>query len=420
MAEPESVAKETANTPDASAPAMERNFVLWLTNVSHAVNHFQNQVVSVLYAVIMTDLGFGYAQLGALSSIRSVLNGGTQVIYGFLTPYVSRGRLLGIGNIILGIGTFFHGVANSYGTFLGARAVAAAGSSAQHPVGSSLLSGYFPKTRGAVLALNNSIATIGGVLAPLVAGLLLLFMGWRQVFFIVAFISVALGLIYLFFRNRVSGPPSGSKKARFRQSLASYKRVLRNRNIIVISLVMMVGAAGRAEGVNITYIGPHLKTDLLLSTTMVAVVLTAMQLGGAVGTFALGWLSDKLSKKLVLQGTLLLATFTTVWLAYQGAYLPMLFLSVIIYGMVTYSRASITQALLADSLPDQDQDAAFSVFFFIGFASAPLWTLVTGLLMDRISFSFAFTVLSVSYLVGMVLMFFVTDPKAKQPAESLQ
>jgi len=46
------------------APAAERALVLWLTNVSHAVNHFQNQMISALYPVIMAELGMGYFQLG--------------------------------------------------------------------------------------------------------------------------------------------------------------------------------------------------------------------------------------------------------------------------------------------------------------------------------------------------------------------
>ena len=37
--------------------AIDRTSVLWLTNFSPAVNHLQNQLVAVLYAVIMPNLG---------------------------------------------------------------------------------------------------------------------------------------------------------------------------------------------------------------------------------------------------------------------------------------------------------------------------------------------------------------------------
>jgi MFS family permease len=87
----------------------------------------------------------------------------------------------------------------------------------------------------------------------------------------------------------------------------------------------------------------------------------------------------------------------------------MLLLNLLLYGMVTRSRMSLTQAMVADSLPEPDRDAAFSVFFFLGFASAPFWALLVGFLMEGMGFTFAFSVLALSYLLGMALMLLVQD-----------
>src|SRR5215813_4662528 len=176
-----------------SEPELERSLVLWLTNISHATNHFQNQMVAALYPIIMSELGFNYFQLGTITAIRSVFGSGSQVLYGFITPFISRSHLLGVGNMVLGLGTLITGAVSGYWPFIGARTITAVGSSVQHPVGASLLSGYFPRNRGAILALNNSVANIGSLLAPAAAGFLLLVMGWRQVFFIVAIFSLVMG-----------------------------------------------------------------------------------------------------------------------------------------------------------------------------------------------------------------------------------
>ena len=370
--------------------AVERNAVLWLTNISHAVNHFQNQMVAVLYVVIMPELGFGYAELGVVTAVMSLMGGMTQGLYGFATPFVPRAWLLGIGNIVLGLGTL-----------------------AQHPVGSSLLVGYFPRTRGTILALNTSISNVGSLLSPLAAGAMLLIMDWRNIFMIVATLSLAMGATYFLFRNRLGNsidePRSG--RAKLAQGRDSYKRVIRNKNMILVSLVMMVGGAGRDMGVNLAYLGPHFKNDLALSTTLIAVALTAMNVGGIIGPIFLGWLSDKGSRKWVIQFSLVLSALATLWLAFQGAYLPFLMLNLLLYGVVTRSRMTLTQAMVSDSLPEPDRDAAFSVFFFLGFASAPFWALLVGLLMEHIGFTFAFSVLAGSYLLGIVLMFFVEDAR---------
>ena len=403
----------TSHLEEHIGSALERNSVLWLTNISHAVNHFQNQMVAVLYVVIMPELGFSYTELGILTAIMSLVGGVTQGLYGFATPFIPRAWLLGLGNIVLGLGTLATGWVGSFNGFVVTRAVSAAGASAQHPVGSSLLVGYFPRTRGTVLALNTSISNIGSLLSPLVAGAMLLIMDWRNIFMIVATLSVAMGVTYFLFRNRLGNstdePKSG--RAKLAQGRDSYKRVFRNKNMILVSSVMMVGGAGRDMGVNLAYLGPHFKNDLALTTTVIAVALTAMHVGGIIGPIFLGWLSDKVSRKWVIQFSLVFSSLATLWLAFQGAFLPLLLLNLLLYGIVTRSRMTLTQAMVADSLPEPDRDAAFSVFFFLGFASAPFWALLVGLLMENMGFTFAFSVLAGSYILGIALMFFVNDER---------
>jgi MFS family permease len=424
-----SQAASISDTTLEAAPEVERSLVLWLTNVSHAVNHFQNNMVASLYPIIMAELGMGYFQLGTLTAIRNIFGNGSQILYGFLTPFVRRSHLLGTGNLILGFGTLATGMVSGYGGFIAARTVTSIGSSAQHPVGASLLAGYFPKNRGAILALNSSLANVGSLLAPAAAGFLLLVLGWRQIFFVVAILSLIMGGAYFFFRDRVTTTAQPvSKRERLVQGKDSYLRVLRNRNIVVISLVQMVGAAGGEGGVNQTYIGPHLVNDVGLNVAMAGVALSVFQLGSVFGPLWFGWLSDRFSRKNVIQASLLLSCAGTLSLAHQdvlfgwligwlgnwlpnadNSFIPLLLLNLLLYGGVTSSRQTLTQALVADSLMDGDRDAGFSLYYFIAFMSDPIWSLVTGGLMESFGFSFAFSRLSVSYLVGMLLVFLIVD-----------
>jgi MFS family permease len=363
----------------------------------------------------MADLGFGYAQLGVLAALQSLLGSAAQVACGFLVPFARRTRLLGIGNLIVGFGTLLTGLVGSYTAFVGARSLTSIGNGGQHPVAASLLSGYFPSNRGTILALNHSLANVGSLLAPVLAGVLLLAIGWRQIFVLVAFASLAMGVVYFLVREgrpRSEGEPD-SVHARLARGGASYRRVLRNRNMLVISLVMMVGAAGRDAGVTETYLGPHLINDLAMSAAVAGLALSVLQIGAIAGPIGLGWLSDRLSRKGVIQASLLLSAGATWWLANQDAYLPILLLNLVIYGAVSYSRVSLTQALVADSLTDADRDAAFSLYYFIGFISGPIWGLLTGVIMETAGFSVAFSVLGFSYLAGMLLMFLVEDPRSR-------
>jgi predicted MFS family arabinose efflux permease len=410
---------DLADDEDAEGPSeREASMMLHLSNVSHACNHFQNQMLTMLYPYIMAELGMSYLDLGVMTAIRSVITSLSQGAYGFVTPFVSRCKILGYSNFGIAIGTFLSGIATGLPMLIVARCVSSLGSSAQHPVGYSLLSSYFPKKRGSVIALNTSASNVGTLIATPLATVMLIALGWRQIFYIVAFVSIIMGVVYLMFRDYGNPNRMGSGRARLTQGFTSYGRVLKNRNMLLIALVFMVGAAGAEGGVNNTYFAPHLANDFGYSALVIGILITAINAGQIVGPIIFGRLSDRLSRTAVLQTSLALSVVGTLWVAWMGPNEVILFIGLFLYSCVTSSRGTLTQAIVADTASDEDRDAAFSLYFFLGFLSQPFWLLVTGLLMDNAGFGVAVSRLSISYLVAIVLLFFVKDLR-RQPAEAV-
>lgn len=330
-------AEEGALPPDgaeAGVSERERQIVLWLNNVNHMLNHFQNQMVYPMYPTIARELGMGPLELGLLTTARNVFNNWAQLGYGFLTPFVQRFQLLGITSLIYALGTFLSGTAWNFGSFLGIRCIAAAGSSAMHPVGTSLLASYFRKNRGTILALNSTMSQVGSIIAPLAGGFLLIVLGWRQTFFVVAILSIFMALAYFFFRDRIrdTGKTSDSNRAKLAKSKQSYLRVLRNPNVMLVSLIMLVGGGGRGEVVP-TYVGLHFENDFGFQTAFTVFALFVYQLGGLLGPLSFGWVSDRTSRKGVMQVSLVLSGLATLWLAWQGANPVLLLLSMAAYGV---------------------------------------------------------------------------------------
>jgi predicted MFS family arabinose efflux permease len=392
----------------------EKNLMLHLSNVSHGVNHFQNQMMTMLWPYIIAELGMSYTQVGVLSAITGAINSVCQGVYGFLTPFLSRCKILGLGNTGIALGTFLSGLAGSYPMLIVARSVAAIGSSAQHPVGYSILASYFPKNRGTVIAMNTSASNVGTLIATPLATALLLLMSWRAIFWVVTLASLAMGLVYFFFRDYGAPNRVGSGRTRLAQGFRSYRRVLKNRNMVLIALVFMVGGAGRDGGVNHIYFAPHLANDFGYSALMVGTLMTAISIGSIVGPIVFGWLSDKLSRTRMLQASLALSCLGSLWVAHLGPSTVLLFGSLLLYSAFTSSRGPQTQAIIADSTTDDDRDAAFSTYFLLGFLSQPFWVLITGYLMDKAGFSTALTVLSATYIVGIVILCFVRDERRPQ------
>jgi dipeptide/tripeptide permease len=90
----------------------------------------------------------------------------------------------------------------------------------------------------------------------------------------------------------------------------------------------------------------------------------------------------------------------------------MLFISLMLYSAFTSSRGTQTQAIVADGVTNEDRDAAFSMYFLLGFISQPFWVLVTGYLMDKAGFATALTLLSVTYIVGIFILSFMKDERS--------
>ena len=398
-----------SSTVAAPPAAPGRGLALWIISVSHGFNHLQGNIINVLYAQMMTQLGFGYFQIGLLTTASSLTANALQVIYGVITPYVRRSVLLGLGNALLALATAGTGLVQNYGQLMATRVLSGIGTSPQHPVGSTLLIGLYPQARGRVLALHTTGGNAGTLAAPLLVAALLLFVDWRTIFLLVAIPSFVLALAYFLIRDRV--PQGQSQRRGRRATLQAYLACLRNRNLMIVALVQMVGAAGRGQGIDVAFLTPHFERDFGLAGSTAILLIAVLQVGGLFGPLGLGWLSDRTSRKGVLMVSLALSALTTFGLAVIDAPGPLLVANLLAYGVVVHSRMTLTQALIADSAGSETADAAFSLYFFVGFISAPLWTLLVGWIMESYGFAVGFMAMAATYVAGMALIAFIREPR---------
>lgn len=388
--------------PVVASEIGSRKLVMGLVTASHTINHLNQNTLPVVLGVMMTTLGLSYTDLGLLQTVSSLVSNAMQAVFGVVCQYVKRSVILGVGNITMGISTMLLGGTTSFGPMIGLRAVTGAGSSPQHPVGSTMLATYFPKARGRVLALHSTAGNLGQAIAPVLAAALIYFFDWHVALVVVGIPSLIIGVSFLLLRDRVQVAGSGAKKKR--AGWEGYKACLKNRDFMLVSCLLMVGAAGRDGGITQVYFVPHFIRDLGLAAAVAAALLTLTQVGGMLGPLGIGWLSDVWPRKLVLQASLLASAASTLWLGQQSLLSILLLVNLFIQGAVTFSRQTLTQAMIADYTPEQHHDAAFSLYYFIGFISGPAWTLAMGFMMQTWGFTGATYVMAVSYLAGMILL----------------
>ena len=409
------------STAAAEKDSIGRKAVFGIVCGTHFVNHFQSSMLGVIYPLMMKDLGIGYLAIASLATVYNTLGSVFQALYGFVVPYVRRGVILGVGNCVLGLSVIGSGFASSFQQFFATRLLGGLGSSPQHPVGSSMLASYFNNARGQALAFHSTAGQIGSLVAPLLAALLIVQLGWRGVFWAVGIVTTIMGMICFAFRDSLRLAVSDKTKAETASvGWDAYKKCLKNKNILVVSLVFMAGAAGRGQDINEVYIVPHFVRDFKLSLTYGAFLFTFIQIGSIAGPAIWGWVSDRFNRKLVIQGSLLVSALSTLWLAWQEEVTTSLFANLVIYGAATTSRQTLTQALLSDLVGEDLFDAAFSLYYFIGFISIPFWTVITGGVMTKFGFGPAFSVISTSYLLAMFLLLLLRLPvKQRNLANSI-
>ena len=399
-----------------SEASAKRMAIFSIVCSAHFINHFQSAMLGVIYPLMMTELGMSYIAIASLAAVYNTLGSVFQAAYGFVVPYVRRGVILGVGNCVLGLSVAAAGFASNFNHFFTARLIGGIGSSPQHPVGSSMLASHFGAARGRTLAFHSTAGQVGSLLAPLVAAVMVTYIGWRSVFWLVGSCATIIGIICFVFRDTLRSASSEQRKSRLTPlGWDAYKACFKDKNILLVSLVFMAGAAGRGQDINEVYIIPHFVHDFNISITYGAFLFTFIQVGSLIGPFVWGWISDRFDRKLVIQASLLMSALCTLWLAWQQHISTGLFVNLVIYGAAVTSRQTLTQALLADLVGEELFDAAFSLYYFIGFVSIPFWTLITGGVMTHYGFGPAFTVISTSYLLAMSLLVLLRTP-VKQPS----
>ena len=401
----------TSETATLEATMRQKRLALSVISVCHTLNHLQYSITSVMFPVMMKELGFGLLQLGALSAISNFVGQGMQVIYGLFTGFFKRTQVLGAGNVVVGLSAMAQYFVGTYPQLLVARVAIDAGSSPQHPLGASILSRFYPKARGWALTFHHSAGSFGTFIGPGLASIALLYMGWQTAFVVFGLASLIMGLALFMIREHASAADEArGGAANFKANIDAYRTCLKNRNILFTSLVLMVGAAGRGTGINLTYLVPFFMERFDVSASVGGLFLTVLQGAGLVGPLAIAWVSDRLGRRaIVTQITLLLSALMTVWLAYQTSLGPLFYLNLILYGSVVEARGSLTQTMISDFAREDLTDAAFSIYYFVGCISGPIWTLIVGYVMQNYGFTQAFYLAAGTYVAGMLLLTFVKE-----------
>src|SRR5713226_3721854 len=259
---------DTREAQVIAIPAAGRD--LTLVSAAHAVIHALSVLMPLIYPFIQLEYHLSYTQIGLIVAIPNAVGGLLQIFSGLLSRYILRKVMIGVGNILVGVSTFFTGTIIGFWSLLLWSTLSRIAGAPQRPVGSSYLTDrYGRKRHGYALAWHVAGGNIGTLAVPLIAGPLLGIWGWRPVLYLAALPGIIIGIAILILveekdlldrRIKVAPASSDNRPGRdWKTGLKALFQPLRHRTLAIIMLVSIIAAGGRGLGNVTTYVPLYLQ-----------------------------------------------------------------------------------------------------------------------------------------------------------------
>lgn len=183
--------------------------IAFLIGAAIAISYLDRQTVSVAIAAIQRDIPISNAQFSTLQALFLVA---------YAAMYVGGGRLLDAlgtrrGFVLImiwwSLACAAHGLATGFFTLALCRFLLGIGEGGGFPAATKAVAEWFPtQERSMAMGIINGGTAIGAVAAPPLIAFIILFAGWRWVFFAVG----ALGLLWTVWWVRDYFPPAAHTK----------------------------------------------------------------------------------------------------------------------------------------------------------------------------------------------------------------
>ncbi len=389
----------------------------------HGVFHWFTQSFIVILPEVRDAFALTGVAVGGITSVREIVSGIVTLPGGVIADSLRRhwGLVLALCMAVFGVGWLIIGVAPSYPVLLFGMAVVALAASIWHLPAMASLSHHFSHRKGAALSFHGVGGQIGDVIAPPVTVLLLGILTWRGIISIYAAVPIFLAfLVYWAFKN-IGRAGQDDSEASGDQREAT-KRALRNPILWIVAFVG--GIRGMAFIALITFF-PLFLDDIGMSARARGFHFGALLLVGIVSTPVVGYLSDRLGRKIVLVPGLVLLAIMAYFLGGSEAGI-LLIVIIVLMGTFLYGDQPILTALALDVVGDEVPTTVLGILSLERFLLSAPSPFIAGWLYDR-GFAFGgidlsgpqatFTYVALLFAIGALILLFTPLPRPSYSAD---
>ena len=316
-----------------------------------------------------------------------------------------------------------------YALLIIGMAVVAIAASVWHLPAMAALSSHFTHRRGSVLSFHGVGGNIGDVIGPVLTGALLASLAWQAIITIYAAVPLFLAfLVFWAFRDigqRAQAAVEERATNTMRTQIAETKLLVRNPRVWGITVV--AGLRGMAYIGFITVLPLYLVDELNLGSTLTehrsfenlfirGSLVGLLVLVGIFASPVMGYLSDRLNRKIVLIPGMLFLAVVTLLMAPFGSNLAVMTILLAALGLFLYSDQPILTAAAMDIVREGTAATTLGLLSTSRFILSAASPIIAGWLYV-INYDYLFYYTAALYLVAALLLAVIRLPQLAVEAD---
>ncbi|HET9155710.1 MAG TPA: MFS transporter [Myxococcaceae bacterium] len=370
-----------ASARAATGVPMHAPRTLAVAGLAHALHDGYTDVIYVLLPVWQAEFGLGYGRLATLRGLYAGAMALLQMPSGRLAGLLGGRMVLAAGTALAALGYALAGSAGSLLGLSGALALAGAGGSTQHPIGSGAVSRAYGLAARGPLGVYNFSGDLGKAAVPAVMSLAIAATSWRHALWGLSGLGLAVAAAVLLLMPSLAPEPVHVAEP----GTATDRR----EGTVGFRLLLAIGILDTAARMGLLTFLPFLLGAKGASLTTVGLGLGLVFLGGAAGKAACGWLGARLG----LLRTVLLTEGGTAALILAVLVLPLWPALAILplLGTMLNGTSSVLYGTVPELRTGARAESAFAMFYtgvigagaiapvgfgYLGDATGPGWATV--------------------------------------------
>ena len=377
-----------------------------LLALAHGVTDSYGNFLAALSLPLVNKLGISKMQLGGLVSVQSLASSMSQIGFGYLSDRFGRGIFVTIAPAIAAIFMSFIGLAPNYLTLAVLLLIAGLGVASLHPQGAATAGKLSQERRGLGVSIFSFGGSVGYASGPLIITSVVSVFGMKGTPLTLIFgVAMSIVLFFTLYGKPFMSPSTQQERLKLIEALRPHLKVM------LLLLAIVIFRAGTS--IIFTNFLRILKSEFtgIAGGFVLFVYLASGSIGGVIG----GYLSDKMSRKVILIFSLFAAT-PFLWATVHSSGITF-FICLFLAGFILNSSTPINIVMAQEMLPSNTSIGS-SFMMGLGWGIGGLLSTPFGALADVINIPAAMSGLSFIPLFTTVFAIMLpNDRKRKKVVE---